>query len=1190
MVDKRQDADSRRSPGPSEEKAFLDRFKEFRLTSYAVEHKTGALVLLAIITVWGVISYRSVPKESFPEIEIPIVAVNTVYPGVSPADIETLVTRPMEEELNTISDLKELTSTSVEGYSSIVAEFETTVKVEDALAEVREKVDLAKPDLPQDAEEPIIVEFSFDEVPIMQVNLSGEYGLVRLKDIAEDLQDRLEQIPEVLRVDVRGGLEREVKVDVDLAKLQFYGLSFDDVVETIAFENVNIPGGSIDVGSLKYLVRVDGEFEDPSIIADLVIVTEDGRPVYVRDIATVEFGFAERESYARLDGNPVVTLDVIKRSGENIIETATAVRGAIDAMGAEFPPTTVVKITSDQSEDIFMMVSSLENNIISGLLLIISVLFFFLGVRTSVFVGISIPTSMLLSFMILGFLGVTMNMVVLFSLILALGMLVDNAIVVVENIYRYVEQGWNRKLAAKKATGEVAIPVIAATATTLAAFAPLLFWPGISGEFMSYLPLTLIITLSSSLFVALVIVPTLCAMFIRPEGTRGKPLTPWARRTIVGGAVLFFLMILASNWLTALLLVLTAAVVLATHFLVLDRVAHRFQERWLPRILGFYERQLRWALGHRSIILGSAAAALVVTSLVFTRLNAGVEFFPEDIPPRQAWVNIEAPVGTRADFTDRVAFRIEEEVKAVGGMDDAESVVATVGSGNGSGGNPMGGGPSGPEAGQVMISFVDYQDRRQDSWITLANMQERIGKDIAGAEITVDRPQEGPPTGAPVNVELVGEDPDVLKDLSDQLIQVLENAPVARKLVGLESDLDDARPELAVVVDREKAALYGLSTFDVGNAIRGAIQGIEAAKYRTGNDEYDIVVRLAEGWRDELSALQNLTVMSEGDQIPLLSVADWKVGEGYGSIRRKDMDRMATISSEVAAGQNSNAVLAEVRATLASFEAQLPPGYTIRYTGQNEEQAEAQEFLSRAFLAALALIAFILISQFNSVVKPVIILTSVIMSTVGVLLGLMLFRMPFGIIMTGVGIISLAGIVVNNAIVLMDYIDILRDRDGMDRREALILGGRTRFRPVVLTAVTTALGLVPLAIGLNFDFFGLYGSLDPELYWGGDQAAWWGPMAVAVIAGIIFATFLTLILVPVMYSLVDDFSSFFRRHYVQVEEGATGPGVDQTEDESEDLEPAGRPGPGRSGTREPAAVYSGRSPGTLPGPALRPQE
>jgi multidrug efflux pump len=1168
----------RGSPPAPEDAAELSRFKEFGLTSFAVGNRTAVLVLLVIVTLGGLASYLSIPKESSPAIEIPMIAVNTVYPGVSPADMETLVTRPIEEELNRIPDLKELTSTSVEGYSSVVAEFGTNVNLEDALARVREKVDLAKPKLPSDAEDPSIVEFDFSEFPIMQVNLSGEYGLVRLKDIGEELQKRIEQIPTVLRVDLRGGLEREVRVDVDLAKLKFYGLAMSDLVDAIRNENVNIPGGSIEAGTLNYLVRVDGEFRDPALLGDVVVTTTAGRPVYVRDVATVEFGFADRNSFARLDDTPVITLDVIKRSGENIIETAEAVRRAIDETGALFPPTTVVKITSDQSQDIYEMVSSLENNIISGLILIVAVLLFFLGVRNSMFVAVAIPTSMLLSFMVLGVMGITMNMVVLFSLILALGMLVDNAIVVVENIYRYMEEGWERTVAARKAVGEVAIPVIAATATTLAAFAPLLFWPGIAGEFMKYLPMTLIVTLSSSLFVALVIVPTLCAMFMRLEGEPRKPLTRVARLTLLGLGGFTLLLIALSNWLTAILLLATAAVLIVLHRTFLDRAGKVFQEKGMPALITRYEGSLRWSLDHRLLVLAGSLAFLVVTVIAFGRFNSGVEYFPESIPPAQIAVTVEAPTGTRAEVTDGIARRLEELVRGYDGFADVESKVATVGGGGGSGDALMGGGPSGPESGRITLSFVDFKQRQYDAFDYLAILQAGLGADIAGAEVTVDKPQDGPPSGPPVNLEIVGEDPVTIQGLSDQALQILQDAPVFAKLVGLESDLDDARPELSVHVDREKAALFGLNTTDVGMAIRGAIQGVEAAKYRTGNDEYDIIVRLAEPWRNDLDALGDLTVVAEGGiQIPLLSVASWDVQDGAGSIKRKDMDRVATLSSDVRAGLNSNAVLAEVRETLLEFEQGLPPGYTIRYTGQSEDQQEAVEFLGTAFVVALFLIAFILVSQFNSVVKPVIILTSVIMSTAGVLLGLMIFSMPFGIIMTGVGVISLAGIVVNNAIVLIDYIDILRDRDGMNRREALVQGGKTRLRPVILTAVTTALGLVPLAIGLNFDFLGLYSRLSPDLYWGGEQAAWWGPMAIAVIAGIIFATFLTLILVPVMYSLVDDFTKFFRRYFVAPEAGSGS-----SRQERGSVRKPAVP----SEEREPAGVYRAPLPPGMEGPEL----
>ena len=1106
-------------------------YKEFAPTSWAIDHGTSVGVLLFFIIVLGFFSYRIIPRESFPEIEIPTIAINTVYPGVSPADIESLLTRPLEEELSTISDIKDLTSTSVEGYSSIVAEFEASVNLDEALQKIREKVDLAKAELPAEAEDPSILEFSFSEIPIMQVNLAGQYDLVRLKEVGEDIQERIEQIPSVLRVGIRGGLEREVQVDVQLDRLQFYGLSINDVIEAIRDENVNIPGGSIDVGSFTYLVRVDGEFDDPTAINDLVIEADSGRPVYVRDVARVEFGFQDRTSFARLDDFPVVTLDVIKRSGYSIIETSDLVKAAVLDLEAVLPPTTVVKITSDQSTQVADMVSNLENNIISGLILIIIILLFFLGVGNSLFVAISIPLSMLLTFVVLNALEITLNMVVLFSLILALGMLVDNAIVVVENIYRYVEEGWDKREAAKKATGEVAGPVIAATLTTLAAFAPLMFWPGEVGKFMGFMPITLIIALSSSLFVALVIVPTLCATFLRLDHEPKSVLTPVARRICIAMLVLSFTAIASINPVTAMVGLALVVVAFVTYRFFVRNISRKFQDIWVPKVITVYGRQLESALNHSKSVVAGSVLGLVFTLFLFSRANSGVEFFPEDMPPEDIMVDVQLPVGSRAEATDEVARQMEIAIASANGIVDAASVVATVG-GSGGGSNPMGGGASGPNTGRVTVSLVEFGSRQFDATNLLADMQNVLGTNVAGAEVTVDQTSEGPSQGLPINIEVTGENPQILKELSDKILSILQNNSVYGKLVGLESDLDQARPELSVYVDREKAAIYGISSREVGLAIRSAIQGVEAAKYRTGSDEYDIVVRLGQQYRDELESLRELTVVSEGNQIPLLSVADWEVGEGLGSIRRKNQVRMATISADTRTGLNSNAVLEEVMSVLTNFaETGMPVGYQLRYTGQAEDQKEAMDFLVVAFLLGLGLIALILVTQFNSVIKPVIILASVLLSTAGVFLGLIIFRMPFVIIMTGVGLISLAGIVVNNAIVLIDYIDVLRSRDGLGIREALIRGGQVRFRPVILTAVTTALGLVPLAIGLNFDFVGLFTTLNPDLYWGGMQAAWWGPMAIAVIVGILFATFLTLVLVPVLYYLFDNTVRLIRRKF-----------------------------------------------------------
>ncbi len=1117
------------------------KFKEFRLTSYAIDHPTSVFVMTFIIVILGLRAYLQVPKESMPEIVIPNIIVSTVYPGVSPGDIETLITEPLEDELNTIPDVKTITSTSAEGYSSINVEFDAGVDMTDALQRVREKVDIAKPELPEAAEEPAIIEINTEEFPIMQVNVAGPYDLVRLRDVAEDLQDRLEQITSILEVRLAGGLEREVRVDVDLAKLKYYDLAFSDVIEAVQMENVTVPGGTIDVGNVKYLVRIPGEFQQTSPIADIVIETRAGRPIYVRDVATVDFGFKDRDSYARLDGNSVISLSILKRSGENIIETAEQVQAVIREMEPSFPPGTVVKMTADQSDDIQGMVASLENNIISGLLLVVAVLVFVLGVRTAPFVGLAIPLSMLLSFIVISFVGFSMNMVVLFSLILALGMLVDNAIVVIENIYRFRERRFDRIRAAKFATGEVAVPIIASTATTLAAFFPMAFWPGIVGEFMKYLPLTLIITLSSSLFVALVILPAMASRMLETEDVPVQ-MRPAVRKLLIGMAIAVVLIFMLVNWLTAVLLLASVAGVYAFHHYIGHPAGHWVMTKALPRTIDRYEKLLRWALDRRLRMMFAAGGAFILVIIVFQFLNAGMEYFPEGIPPTNVYVQVETPLATRVEETNAIAGRIEQQVTTVPGREDFESVVTTVGS-RVSGGF---GGGTGTNYSTVIVTFVDYEDRAINSFETAQRIREIAGEGIAGADISIEEPSMGPPTGSAVSIEIIGEDPELLKALGDEAVSILENSPVFAKLDGLESDMAEGRPELVVDVDREKAALYGVSTFKIGTTIRSAINGTEASRYRDGKDEYDITVRLAEAFRQDLNALGDLTVVSdEGVQVPLSSVASWRIDKGYGVVNRKDMDRVVTVSSDVRPGNNANAVLREVQVTLAGFGSSLPEGYQMRYTGQQEEQAEDMAFLTGAFVMAVLLIGFILVSQFDSVTKPLIILSSVFLSTIGVLIGLMVFRMPFGIIMTGVGVISLAGVVVNNAIVLIDYVDILRTRDGLSRREAIVQGGMTRFRPVMLTAVTTILGLVPLAIGLNIDFIGAYARLAPDFYWGGEQAGWWGPMAIAVIAGLAFATFLTLVLVPVMYSLLDDVDDWVREHFMRPpeEEDEIVPGV-----------------------------------------------
>lgn len=1103
-----------------------DNRKEFWLSTFAINNRISVMVLVALVAIMGTVSYLTIPKESFPNITVPNIFVVTLYPGVSPEDMESLVTRKLEDELGNISEIKEMTSTSTEGYSSVVLEFDTGIDIEEALQKVREKVDLAKAELPEDAEEPLVQEVNLSEFPIMQINLSGDYDLEILKDIAEDLQDKIEAIPTVLGVDLTGGLEREVQVDVDLAKLKYYNLSFGDIIGAISAENVTIPGGDISVGTKSFLLRVPGQYQETAPIEDVVLKVNEGKPIYLRDIANVTFGFKERETYSTLDESPVITLGVKKRTGENILETYDRVSAILVDALPTLPPTTTYKITNDQSKDVKNMVSSLENNIISGLILVIGVLLFFLGVRNASFVGISIPLSMFLSFIILSALGITMNMIVLFSLILALGMLVDNAIVVVENIYRYLEEGYDNFESAKKGTGEVAGPIIAGTATTLAAFFPMIFWPGTVGEFMGYLPKTLIITLSSSLFVGLIINPVICALFMTIDGDTNKAqLTKRGKQILYGMLALVLLVLVVSSFVTWTMLIVLGVLLWLLNKYVLAPTGKWWQADGLNVFIGTYENSLVWALNNRLKTVGIAFFVLIMSFVVLGVFNPGTEFFPEDIPPRDVYVQIETPVGSDVEFTRSVVDKVAERVKNIPQASDINTILAVSGAAISS--DPAGGGGNSTHKGTVAINFVDYELREGDIFEAMEYMRNDLNGVIAGAKITVEKPQDGPPTGPPINLEIFGPDMTELTRISNDVLSALEADSIFAKMDGLETNLPDSRPEIRVEVDREKAGLYELNTNMIGMTVRQAINGVEASKFRDGKEEYEIVVRLAKEYRDDLSTLSDLTVFHEGVQIPLSEVASWEISDGFGGIRHKESERVITVSADVRSGYQSNAVLAEAQQVLATYLNGLPPGYNYEWTGQQQEQDESFAFLGRAFLIAVFLIAFILVSQFNSIVKPVIILSSVVMSTAGVFYGLVTFQMAFGL-MAFLGLISLAGVVVNNAIVLIDYVDILRTRDGLDLRSALVQAGKVRFRPVILTAITTTLGLVPLAVGFNFDFITLVNNpleffthLGEYIYWGGEQAAWWGPMAIAVIVGLLFSTFLTLILVPVLYSVIE---------------------------------------------------------------------
>ncbi len=1013
------------------------------ITDAAIRNRTTVGVLIVVIIAFGTYSYVTLPRESSPDVPIPLILVTTTYEGVSPEDIESSVTIKIEKELAGLKGVKEITSASAEGMSTITIEFLPDVVIDDAMQYVRDKVELAKADLPEDAEEPTLTEINIADFPIMMINISGGISPVRLKAIADDLEDVIESIPGVLNCDILGALEREIRIEIDQDKVAAYGLTIPEIVGLIPAENVNISAGGLDTPVTRLNVRVPAEFVEPEEVDQLVIAVRDGLPIYLTDVAAVRDTFKDRSAYSRLDGAESITLTVQKRVGENIIRISDAVKAVLEQARERAPAGVRFDITLDQSKDIRLMVADLENNLLSGLILVVAVLVIFLGWRASTIVGLAIPLSMLLSVTVLQLMGYTLNMVVLFSLIMALGMLVDNAIVIVENIYRHYTICGNRIRAAREGTAEVAWPVITSTATTIAAFAPMIFWPGIMGKFMSYLPITLIITLVSSLFVALVISPTLGSIFVTAEVRRRKRES---------------------------------------------------------RLIRGYRRVLETTLAHRRTTLSLVVLLLIGLVMLYGKMGHGVELFP-NFDPRRAIINIRSPQGTSIEESDRLARIVEQRLDKY--TPDLEHVIVNVGSGGGSG--PMfGGGSGGDHIGNLTLTFHDYEVRKRPSADVVAAIRKDLS-DIAGAEIKVDKEEEGPPTGAPVTVRIIGEDFKTLESISEEAKRAITNVP---GLVNLRSDHEAARPELSFIVDRRRAMLLGVNTSVIGNFLKTAVFGREVSKYRQYNDEYDITVRLPPSQRHNIDDLLRLRVPNvAGDSVPLSSLGEFKYTGGYGTIRRINQKRVVTLEAD-AEGRLGTAVLADVQGILSKLD--LPPGYEIRYAGEKEEQDKAQAFLSKAFVVALFLIVMVLVAQFNTLTVPFIIMTTVILSLIGVFAGLLICAMPFGIIMTGVGVISLAGVVVNNAIVLLDYTRLLEGR-GMDLVPAAIQAGVTRLRPVLLTAVTTILGLIPMAIGVSYDFHRLVWATRSE------SSQWWASMAIAVIFGLAFATLLTLVVLPTLY-------------------------------------------------------------------------
>ena len=1114
--------------------------RNFRLTTAAIKNRNTVLLLTIVLAVFGVITYVGMPKESFPDIKIPKIFVKTVYPGNPPVDIENLITRPLEKELHTIKGVKTLSSTSSQDNSDIVVEFKSDYDIKQALQDVKDALDRAKSELPDDLKaDPMAMELDASEFPILSLNMSGDFSTEELRNISDDIKDELEGIPEISKVNIKGLNDRQININVDQDKLAANNISFKKIEDAIKFENMSISGGDLVVDDTRRSVRIDGEFKSIDEMNNIIIKHEKGNIVYLRDVledGKIIDGYVDPLTYARLDGQNVVSLQVVKKSGENLLAATEKINKKLDdaRKSGIIPKDMKIVITNDMSDVVKKQVNNLENSIIMGMIFVISVLFFFLGFRNALFVGLAIPMSMLISFVILGMMGYTINMMILFGLVLALGMLVDNAIVVVENVYRFIARGNTVFEATRQAVGEIAWPIIASTATTLAAFMPLIFWPGMVGSFMSLLPVTLVVVLTASLFVALVIVPTFIILFVKEGNKEHPPRKKQVIKTLIIMALVIVPGYLAKiYWLANFTLFM--AVLTALNYAFLYKWSVRFQGSFLDWLENYYLKVLNWALSGTKPrwLLGGGFALLIVTVYFFKVAGGDILFFPNN-EPRYLNITMKLPIGTDIDSTNRFAFYIDEKINRVLEKDSTiiKSVLTTVGKGavgerEQSFGNT-------PEKALVTVTFIDY-DKRRDHRSTNEIMKELsdslIGK-YPGVQISVEKNRMGPPTGKPVNIEISGKDYPELIKWSDSLMAFIENSGIPG-IEELKRNLDNGKPELIIDIDRDKARRFGLSTAQIASSIRTSLFGKEISDFKDGEDKYPIRLRYSKKYRDNISSLMNQKIIFRNNrgklmEIPVSAVAKFSYSNTYGSVNRKDMDRVITVYSNVLEGYNANKINEQLRTILAGFH--LPEGYSLSFTGEQQDQQEAADFLMRALAIAVSLIFLILVTQFNSFAKPFIIMISVLFSTIGVFGGLATFHMDFVIIMTGIGIISLAGIVVNNAIVLIDYIDLLKSRRkkelGMDEDDNLTIeetiscvvqAGKTRLRPVLLTAITTVLGLIPMAIGLNISFGKLLTKFDPNFYIGGENADFWGPMSWTVIFGLTFATFMTLVLVPVMY-------------------------------------------------------------------------
>ena len=1123
--------------------------KEFKLSSWAIKNKMTVFVLLVMIFLTGIFSYQSMPREAFPEIVVPQIFVSTAYPGNSAIDIEKLITRPLEKEINGISGVDEIVSTSIEGFSSIEVKFDFDITPTEALRKVKDKVDaaLSDKDFPKDLPaEPTVQEMNFAELmPIMNINLSGDFSMDQLKLFGEYLEDEIEKVPEISKVDIRGIQDKEMEISIDLYKMEVSKISFNDIEQAIKNENVTISGGDLLESGIRRNVRIIGEFESAKEIENIIIKQENQDIVYLRDIANVSFKEQEKTSYAREFSQTVAMLDVTKRGGENLINASEQIDIIIaDAKKNVFPSNLNISKTNDMTNDTKTMVADLENSIILGVILVVIVLLFFLGIRNALFVGIAIPLSMFISFIILNMMGVTLNMMVLFSLVLALGMLVDNGIVVVENVYRLLDEGYSKIDAARYGVGEVAMPIIASTATTLAAFLPLAFWPGIMGEFMRFLPVTLIIVLGSSLFVALVINPMLTSVYMKIKEDEVN-----FKKLLIKSSILFVLGVLSIiaglsfelKGLNALgLFLILTGVLRVVNTKILTPATEWFQNTFLPRLEIYYEKVLRFALKNKNAykFFFGTFGLLILSFFLFASFPPKVIFFPET-PPKQVYVYIEYPIGTDIEVTNELSKEIEQKIQdhikkyEINGENVlVTSVIGQVGEGTSDPNRGSQGGTT-PNKARITVDFVKFMDRNGTNTEDVLMEFRDLLDNYPGVNITIDRPEDGPPAGAPINIEVSGDDYEELIATAENIKQFINEANILG-IEDLKLDVEQGKPELPIIIDRQKARRLNVSTGQIGSTIRTSLYGKEISTYKDGEDDYPINLRLMDKYRYNKNSLinQKITFRDQNSgkivQVPITAFAHIEKSSTFSAVKRKDLNRVITVFSNVLENYNATEVNDNIKSTLNNFN--LPNGISVSFTGEQEKQAEEMAFLSSALLIAVFLIFLILVGQFNSTSTPIIISLSVLLSLIGVLFGLIVFRMEFVVMMTMIGIISLAGIVVNNAIVLIDYTNLIIERKRNELgltdsqmlsknsiMQSIVEGGKTRLRPVLLTAITTVLGLLPLAIGININFMTLFTEFNPQFYIGGENVAFWGPMSWTIIFGLTFATFLTLIVVPVMF-------------------------------------------------------------------------